>query len=114
MTRVVLYARVSTDLQEKEHTIQSQLEALRKYAQDKGYEVAALAVADLSFSNGSLFGSVDISNVGAGLFATLLMALGTLQILRRRPIKPFSLTEPSPPLFVGLYALGLFIVFRLT
>jgi site-specific DNA recombinase len=30
---------VSTDLQEKEHTIQSQLEALRKYAQDKGYEV---------------------------------------------------------------------------
>ena len=77
------------------------------------FNIAALAVADLSFSQGSLFGSVDISNVGAGLFATLLMALGTLQILRRRPMKRFSLTEPSPPLLVGLYVLGLFVVFRL-
>ena len=39
--RAALYARVSTELQEKEATIQSQLEALRKYAQDKGYEVVA-------------------------------------------------------------------------
>ena len=29
MTRAALYARVSTDLQEKEGTIQSQIEALR-------------------------------------------------------------------------------------
>jgi len=35
--RAVLYARVSTDLQEKEATIQSQVEALRKYGLDKGY-----------------------------------------------------------------------------
>lgn len=41
MTRVALYARVSTDLQEKEHTIESQLEALRSYAWDRGYEVVA-------------------------------------------------------------------------
>ncbi len=41
MTRVALYCRVSTDLQEKEHTIQSQLEALRKYALDKGYKIVA-------------------------------------------------------------------------
>ena len=41
MTRAALYCRVSTDLQEKEHTIQSQLEALRKYAQDKGYDIVA-------------------------------------------------------------------------
>ena len=41
MTRAALYCRVSTDLQEKEHTIQSQLEALRKYAQDKGYQLVA-------------------------------------------------------------------------
>ena len=36
---VAIYARTSTDLQEKEHTIGSQLDALRKYAQDKGYQV---------------------------------------------------------------------------
>jgi site-specific DNA recombinase len=36
---VAIYARTSTDLQEKEHTIRSQLDALRKYAQDKGYQV---------------------------------------------------------------------------
>ena len=41
MTRAALYCSVSTDLQEKEHTIQSQLEALRKYAQDKGYQLVA-------------------------------------------------------------------------
>ena len=39
MTRAVLYARVSTDKQEQEHTIQSQLVALRAYAEDKGYVV---------------------------------------------------------------------------
>jgi site-specific DNA recombinase len=41
MTRAALYARVSTDLQEKENTIESQLEALRRYARDKGYQVVA-------------------------------------------------------------------------
>ncbi|MCL5265483.1 MAG: recombinase family protein [Chloroflexi bacterium] len=39
--RAALYCRVSTDLQEKEQTIQSQVETLRKYAYDKGYEVVA-------------------------------------------------------------------------
>ena len=38
--RAALYARVSTDQQEKEATISSQVEALRKYAQDKGYQIA--------------------------------------------------------------------------
>ena len=32
---------MSTDLQEREHTIQGQLEALRKYAQDRGYQIVA-------------------------------------------------------------------------
>ena len=77
------------------------------------FNIAALAIADLSFSNGSLFGGLDISNVSAGLFATLLMTLGLVQILMRRPLKRFSLVEPSPPLFVGLYGLGLFVVFRM-
>ena len=35
--RAALYARVSSDLQEKEHTVASQLDALRSYARDKGY-----------------------------------------------------------------------------
>ena len=38
--RAALYARVSTDQQEKEATIQSQVEALRKYAHEKGYQIA--------------------------------------------------------------------------
>lgn len=37
--RVAIYARVSTELQEKEATILSQLEALRRYAQEHGYVV---------------------------------------------------------------------------
>ena len=39
LVRAALYARVSTDQQEKEATIQSQVEALRKYAHDKGYQI---------------------------------------------------------------------------
>jgi site-specific DNA recombinase len=39
--RAALYARVSTDLQEKEQTIESQLETLRHYAADRSYEVVA-------------------------------------------------------------------------
>ena len=34
-----IYGRTSTDLQEKEYTIGSQLDALRKYTQEKGHEV---------------------------------------------------------------------------
>jgi len=37
--KYALYARVSTDKQEREQTIESQLEALRTYAVEKGYEV---------------------------------------------------------------------------
>lgn len=77
------------------------------------FNIAALAVADMFFPNGSLFAKTDMGNVSAGLFAILLMSLGMLQILRRRPLKRFSLTEPTPPLFVGLYLLGLLVVFRM-
>jgi len=37
--RVGIYARVSTDLQEKEHTVLSQLEALRTYAKEHCYSI---------------------------------------------------------------------------
>ena len=39
MTRTALYARVSTDLQEKEATIDSQVEDLRRGARDRGHDV---------------------------------------------------------------------------
>ena len=77
------------------------------------FNIAALGVADLFYPGGSLFADVGISSVSAGLFAILLMSLGTLQLVMRRPMKRFSFIEPSPPLFVGLYALGLLVVFRL-
>ena len=39
MTRVGLYGRVSSDVQEKEHTIWSQMDDLRRHAQQHGYDV---------------------------------------------------------------------------
>ena len=51
--RVALYARVSTRLQEKGQTIQSQVEALCKYAQDKGYQIVA-EYKDEGYSGASL------------------------------------------------------------
>ena len=53
MTRVALYARVSTDLQEKEETIESQVEDLRCRARDRGYDVVAEYLDD-GYSGASL------------------------------------------------------------
>ena len=39
MTRVGLYGRVSSDVQEKEHTIGSQMDDLRRHAQQQGYNI---------------------------------------------------------------------------
>ena len=77
------------------------------------FNIAALGVASLFYPGGSLFANVGTSSISAGLFAVLLMGLGTIQMLRRRPLKHFSLTTPTPPMFVGLYILGLFVVLRL-
>ena len=44
--RAAIYARVSTDLQEKEQTIRSQLEALRGYVLERGYIIVAEYIDD--------------------------------------------------------------------
>ncbi|HLN48301.1 MAG TPA: recombinase family protein, partial [Steroidobacteraceae bacterium] len=55
MTMTALYARVSTELQEQEQTIQSQLAAIRHYAEDHGYHtMAALTYIDEGFSGSRL------------------------------------------------------------
>ena len=51
--RVAIYARVSTERQEKEHTIGSQLEALRVYAAKHGMEVVE-EFADEGYSGARL------------------------------------------------------------
>ena len=77
------------------------------------FNIVALAAADLAYTDGSLYSFTSASTVSAGLFALLLMSLGLLQLARRRPLKQFSFIEPSPPLFVGIYLVGLAVVFRL-
>ena len=76
------------------------------------FNIAILAVADIAYVEGSLFGSLDTSHVIAGGFAVLLMGLGLLQVRLRRTIKYFSLTEPSTVLIVAIYLAGLLLVFR--
>ncbi len=51
MLRAALYARVSTELQEKEQTIQSQLAAISRYAETHGFVTSpALTYSDEGFS----------------------------------------------------------------
>ncbi len=76
------------------------------------FNIAILAVADLAYVEGSLFGSLDESHVYAGGFAVLLMGIGLLQMRLRQTLKYFALTEPSTVLIVAIYLLGLFLVFR--
>ena len=77
------------------------------------FNIAVLGVADLFFTQGSLFASLDTSHVIAGLFAVLLTGLGMLQLMLRRPLKHFSLMEPSTAVTVAIYVLGVFLVFRM-
>ena len=51
--RAAIYARVSTDLQEREQTVQSQLEALRTYLKERGYVLIAEYV-DEGYSGATL------------------------------------------------------------
>ncbi|MCY4624346.1 MAG: hypothetical protein OXC99_05000 [Chloroflexi bacterium] len=76
------------------------------------FNIAILAVADLAYVEGSLFGSLEESHVIAGGFAVLLMGIGLLQMRMRRTLKYFSLTEPSTILIVAIYLVGLSLVFR--
>ena len=76
------------------------------------FNIAILAVADLAYFEGSLFGALDDSHVIAGGFAVLLMGIGVLQIRLRRPLKHWALTEPSTAVIVALYVAGLFLVYQ--
>ena len=51
--RAAIYARVSTDLQEKEQTIRSQLQAIREYVSERGYSVSGEYIDD-GFSGATL------------------------------------------------------------
>ena len=77
------------------------------------FNIAILGVADLFFTQGSLFASLDTSHVIAGVFAVLLTSLGMVQLMLRRPLKHFSFTEPSTVTTVAIYVLGVFLVFRM-
>ena len=78
------------------------------------FNIVALAAADLAYTDGSLYSFTGGSTITAGLIAILLMGLGLAQLAARRPLKQFSLIEPSPPLFVGIYVIGLFLVLQLS
>jgi hypothetical protein len=68
-------------------------------------------VGDLFYTRGSLFGSLDRSHLVAALFAILLTGLGLAQMLRRRPVKWLSVSEPSVVAMVALYSVGVLLVF---
>lgn len=76
------------------------------------FNIAILAVADLAYVEGSLFGALGDSHLIAGGFAVLLMGLGLIQVRLRRTLQYFSLTEPSTILLVAIYLAGLFLIFR--
>lgn len=77
------------------------------------FNVAALGVADLFYTQGSLFASLDSSHLVAGIFAILLMSLALIQLIQRRPMRIFSFKTPSPVALIVIYVVGLFLVFQL-
>ena len=75
--------------------------------------VAALGIADLFSTSGSLFGKLNGSHIAAGTVAVVLMGIGLVQLLQRKPVTHFSLSRPSTALIVSLYVAGLFLVLSL-
>ena len=78
------------------------------------FNIAALGVADLFYTKGSLFSSLDISNLAAGIFAIILIGLSLLQLYQRKKMRLFSFSTPSPVIVILIYLLGLFVVFQLS
>ena len=78
------------------------------------FNVAALAIADFFSTPSSLFADLDGSHVLAGGLATLLMALGYIQIKQRKDVKHFALFQPSTALIVGIYLIGLYFIFQMS
>ena len=100
--------------------VSTSVAALRQNAPDlaisnlfgsNAFNIIVLAIADLFFTGGSLFGNMQTGAVVAGLFAILLMSLSIWQLLFKRPVKVFSFVEPSIFLMISIYAAGLFLVF---
>ena len=115
----VLGLGIATSLPE----ITATMTAFRMKAYDLGvasmygtnsFNIVALAAADLAYTDGSLYSFTTAGTVSAGLFAILLTSLGMVWLKMRRPLKQFSLVEPSSPLFVGIYLIGLAVVFQLS
>jgi cation:H+ antiporter len=77
------------------------------------FNIAALGVADLFYTQGSLFSSLDSSHIVAGTFAIILMVLALIQLIQRRPVRIFSFKTPSPVALILIYVIGVFLVFRM-
>ena len=77
------------------------------------FNIAALGIADIFHHKGSLFSSLDISHLAAGVFAVILIGLCLLQLYQRTKLRLFSLSTPSPIIVIFLYIVGLFVVFKL-
>ncbi len=100
--------------------VSTSIAALRQNAPDlavsnlfgsNSFNILVLAVADLFYNGGSLFGSMDNGALIAGLFAILIMSLSIWMLLVKRPVRILSFTEPSMALITTLYGAGLFLVF---
>ena len=77
------------------------------------FNIAALGVADIFYTKESLFASLGVSHLAAGIFAIILIGLCLLQLYQRTKLRLFSLNTPSPIIVIFLYIVGLFVVFRL-
>ena len=100
--------------------VSTSIAALRQNAPDlavsnlfgsNSFNILVLAIADLFYDGGSLFGRMDNGALIAGLFAILIMSLSFWMLLVKRPVRILSFTGPSMALITALYGAGLFLVF---
>jgi cation:H+ antiporter len=76
------------------------------------FNIAILGVADMFYTSGSIFGHINTGSLLACIFAMLLAAFGTIQVMLKRPIKHFSLFEPSTFTICSIWVIGIILIFN--
>ena len=76
------------------------------------FNIAILGVSDMFYPSGSIFSHIDTGSLLACIFAIILGTLGTMQIMLKRPIKHFSLFEPSTFTICSIWVIGILLIFN--
>lgn len=77
------------------------------------FNIFILFLTDMAFRQGSLLGAVSGAHVATALVLLILMSVGVIGLVFRAE-KQYFLLVPDSLLLIGIYILGMFLLFRIS